>query len=113
MSRLGKAAAASRTSGSRVGRITLLLALGLLLLAAPAAALEPTTVSVLGTVELDPENAGVARDLALHAALVEAALKVARRFVSPAVMTSGEVAVNWSMFVEPIAPDSSAAVAWT
>jgi hypothetical protein len=91
VSRLGPAAAAGRTDpppGPRVGRFTAILALGLLLLPPPAAALEPTTVSVLGTVELGPENAAAARDLALHAAFVEAALEVARRFVPPAVMAS-------------------------
>jgi hypothetical protein len=63
-------------------------------------ALEPTTVSVLGTVELDPENAGAARDLALHAALVEAALEVARRFVPPAVMALQEEPIREALAAE-------------
>ncbi|MCH6562360.1 MAG: hypothetical protein IH800_08070 [Myxococcales bacterium] len=69
---------------SRLG----LCLLGLALLHSPgsALALEPVTVSVQGTVELNNENAGKARELALHAGLVEAALAVARRFVPPHVM---------------------------
>jgi hypothetical protein len=103
VSRLGPAAAAGRTDtppGPRVGRFAAILALVLLLLPPPAAALEPTTVSVLGTVELDPENAAAARDLALHAALVEAALEVARRFVPPAVMASQQEPIREALAEE-------------
>ncbi len=60
--------------------------LALVLAPSPAEALEPVTVDVQGTVELSDKNAGNARELALHAALVEAAFEVARRFVPPAVM---------------------------
>ncbi len=60
--------------------------LALLLWPGSALALEPVTVSVQGRVELSPENAGKARELALHAGLVEAALAVASRFVPPHVM---------------------------
>ncbi len=65
-----------------------LLGLALLLSPGSALALDPVTVSVQGTVELNKENAGKARELALHAGLVEAALAVARRFVPPHVMES-------------------------
>ena len=71
---------------SRLARC--LLGLALLLSPGSALALEPVTVSVQGTVELNKENAGKARELALHAGLVEAALAVARRFVPPHVMES-------------------------
>ena len=60
------------------------LALGLTPLYARA--LEPVTVKVEGTVELNQENLAKARELALHAGLVEAALAVARSFVPPHVM---------------------------
>ncbi len=69
---------------SRLARC--LLGLALLLSPGSALALEPVTVSVQGTVELNSENAGKARELALQAGLVEAALAVASRFVPPHVM---------------------------
>jgi hypothetical protein len=58
----------------------------LLLGTARAEAIEPRTVSAEGVVELEGEAAGNGRDLALKAALVEAALVVARDFVAPEVM---------------------------
>lgn len=57
------------------------LALGALLLADAARALEPITVSVEGAIALDPETEGRARELALEAALVEATLQAARSFL--------------------------------
>ena len=64
----------------------MLLCLALFYATSPAWALEPVTVEVLGSVELNEKNAARARALALESAMVEAALEVARGLVSPGVM---------------------------
>lgn len=61
----------------------LALAVALLLGAVPAAAIEPTTVSVEGAVVITEANSGRIRDLAFRAALAEAVLQTARLFASP------------------------------
>lgn len=56
---------------------------GLLLLAQPAGAIEPTTVSVEVAVPVTEETQGQTRDLVFRAALNEAVFEVVRLFASP------------------------------
>lgn len=68
-------------------RIAALLAA--VLVASPARALEPVSVSVEGVVPVTDESPASLRDQAFQAALAEAVLEVARRFAAPAALEPG------------------------
>lgn len=83
----------------------ILVALGVLLMAQPAAAIEPTTVSVEAAVPVTEATQGRTRDLVFRAALNEAVFEVVRLFASPERLEAEEARVR-----EALEPRSAAYV---
>lgn len=89
----------------RLRRLALLVVPLVWSLAAPALAIEPTTVSVEAAVPVTEENAGRMRDVVFRAALEEAVFEVVRLFASPERLESEEERVR-----EALAPRAPAYV---
>jgi hypothetical protein len=78
-----------------------------LLLAAPAAAVEPVEVEVEGVVPLGAANQGSARDQAFQAALTEAVFEVSRSYLPPAQL---ELETEAAAVREALAPGAAGAI---